>query len=58
MERLWSRAVATADNRSQIDAPEKRLKNAKTVAMGCDRLPIAAHGKEGVDRWAGIAGAC
>jgi hypothetical protein len=27
----------------------KRLKEAKTVAVGCDRLPIGAHGKEGVD---------
>jgi hypothetical protein len=28
---------------------QKRLKQAKTVAVGCDRLPIGAHGKEGVD---------
>jgi hypothetical protein len=27
----------------------KRLKQAKIVATGCDRLPIGAHGKEGVD---------
>ncbi len=27
----------------------KRLKQAKTVATGCDQLPIGAHGKEGVD---------
>ena len=27
----------------------KRLKQAKTVAVGCDQLPIGAHGKEGVD---------
>jgi len=26
-----------------------RLKQAKTVAAGCDQLPIGAHGKEGVD---------
>jgi hypothetical protein len=25
-----------------------RLKEAKTVATGCDRLPIGAHGKERV----------
>ena len=27
----------------------KRLNQAETVATGCDRLPIGAHGKEGVD---------
>ena len=27
----------------------KRLEQAKTVAMGCDRLPIGAHGKGRVD---------
>jgi hypothetical protein len=27
----------------------KRLRQAKTVAVGCDRLPEAFHGKEGVD---------
>ena len=27
----------------------KRLEQAKTVATGCDQLPIGAHGKEGVD---------
>ena len=26
----------------------KRLNQAKTVATGCDQLPIGAHGKEGV----------
>src|SRR6266508_5678110 len=34
--------VATGDAR-------KRLQQAKTVATGCDQLPIGAHGKEGVD---------
>src|SRR6266508_3551143 len=34
--------VATGDAR-------KRLQQAKTVAVGCDQLPIGAHGKEGVD---------
>jgi hypothetical protein len=29
--------------------PRKRLEQAKTVATGCDQLPIGAHGKEGVD---------
>jgi hypothetical protein len=32
-------------NRLDPEAP----KEAKTVAAGCDRLPQAAHGKEGVD---------
>jgi hypothetical protein len=27
----------------------ERLKQAKTVAVGCDRLPETFHGKEGVD---------
>jgi hypothetical protein len=30
-------------------ATAKRLKQAKTVAAGCDQLPIGAHGGEGVD---------
>ncbi len=29
--------------------PRKWLNQAKTVAVGCDGLPIGAHGKEGVD---------
>jgi hypothetical protein len=41
--------VATAGNRWQIGSPEKRLKHAKTVAVGCDQLPESFHGKEGVD---------
>jgi hypothetical protein len=49
MERLWSLAVATSGNRSQMAKPRKRLRQAKTVAVGCDRLRIGAHGKEGVD---------
>jgi hypothetical protein len=28
---------------------QKRRNQAKTVAVGCDQLPIGAHGKEGVD---------
>src|SRR6266511_347045 len=42
MERLWSPAVATGGNRWQVGRPRRRLKQAKTVAVGCD-------GKEGVD---------
>jgi hypothetical protein len=49
MEPLWSPVVATGGNRSQIVSTRKRLQQAKTVAAGCDRLPQAAHGKEGVD---------
>ncbi len=29
--------------------PRKWLNQAKTVAVGCDGLPIGAHGKEGGD---------
>jgi hypothetical protein len=28
---------------------QKRLRQAKTVAVGCDQLPESFHGKEGVD---------
>jgi hypothetical protein len=30
--------------------PQKPQKQAKTVAVGCDRLPFGAHGKQGVCR--------
>jgi hypothetical protein len=33
--------------RSQMARPRKRLKQAERAALGCDRLPIGAHGKEG-----------
>ena len=49
MERLWSLAGATSGNRRQVLRSRKRLKQAKTVATGCDQLPIGAHGKEEVD---------
>jgi hypothetical protein len=49
MEPLWSPVVATGGNRSQIARAGKPPKQAKTVAVGCDRLPSAAHGKEGVN---------
>jgi hypothetical protein len=39
-----SQAVATSGDRWQIERRRKRLKRAKTVAMGCDRLPPAPHG--------------
>jgi hypothetical protein len=31
-----------------MNRPRKRLKQAKTVAMGCDPLPLNLDGKEGV----------
>src|SRR5262249_3379486 len=34
--------------RSQIQRLQEPQKHAKTVAMRCDQLPEAAHGKEGV----------
>jgi hypothetical protein len=36
-----------AGNRWQIESAQKRRKQAKTVALDCDQLPIEAHGKEG-----------
>jgi hypothetical protein len=39
MEPLWSPAVATGGNPWQMRTPGKRLKEAKTVAVGCDQLP-------------------
>jgi len=49
MEPLWSPAVTTGSNRWQMGGRPERLKQAKTVAVGCDRLPEPFHGKEGVD---------
>src|SRR5213593_4168086 len=49
MEPLWSPVVATGGNRRQIGLLPKRLKQARTVAAGCDQLPFGFHGKEGVD---------
>jgi hypothetical protein len=48
MEPLWSPVVATGGNGSQIPRPPERPKQAKTIAVGCDQLPQAAHGKEAV----------
>jgi hypothetical protein len=48
MEPLWSPAAAISGNRWQMERPRKWLRQAKTVAVGCDRLPIGSHGKEGV----------
>jgi hypothetical protein len=49
MERLWSLAVAVSGNRWQMQRGRKRLRQAKTVATACDRLPPGPQGKEGVD---------
>jgi hypothetical protein len=49
MEPLWSPVVATDGNQRQIERPQERRKQGKTVAVGCDRLPEKFHGKEGVD---------
>jgi hypothetical protein len=45
MEPLWSPAVATNGNRWQMGGCRERLRQAKTVAGGCDQLPLRAHGK-------------
>jgi hypothetical protein len=47
--------VANAGNRQQITQVRERRNQAKTVALGCDRLPESFDGKEGVEsgsRWA------
>ena len=49
MEPLWSPAVATGGNRWQMGWPQKRRRQAETVAADCDRLPESFHGTEGVD---------
>jgi hypothetical protein len=41
--------VATGSNQWQIASAQNPPKQAKTVAVGCDQLPEAFHGKEGVD---------
>jgi hypothetical protein len=49
MEPLWSPAVAIGGSQWQMARPRRPLEQAKTVAVGCDRLPETFHGKEGVD---------
>jgi hypothetical protein len=49
MERLWSPAGASSGKHRQIGRPPKPPKQAKSVAVGCDWLPRASNGKEGVD---------
>lgn len=47
MEHLWSLAGPISGNRWQLLRPQERRNQAKTVATGCDQLPIGADGKEG-----------
>jgi hypothetical protein len=48
--------VATDGNQRQIERPQERRKQAKTVAVGCDRLPEKFHGKEQrYARWRALA---
>jgi hypothetical protein len=49
MERLWSLAGAISGNRWQTRLRRKPQNQAKSVAMGCDPLPLNLDGKEGVD---------
>jgi hypothetical protein len=42
----WLQPVASGRKSGSARKPQTQ---AKTVAMGCDQLPRAAHGKEGVD---------
>src|SRR6266508_6800308 len=42
IEHLWSLAVANSGNRVATGKAPKRLEQAKTVATGCDQLPIGA----------------
>src|SRR3954451_19894511 len=58
MEPLWSPVVATGGNRSQIALAPNPQDQAKTVAAGCDRLPIGAHGKGGGRRFESVRGLC
>ena len=53
MEHIWSRAVATGGNQSQMRRRRQRPRYAKTVAVGCNRLPIGAHGKGALPPWYG-----
>src|SRR6266511_6358281 len=49
MERLWSPAGATSGNQRQMGRTRKPRKQAKSVAVGCHRLPRPQNGKEEVD---------
>jgi hypothetical protein len=49
MQPLWSPVVASGVNRSRIGKAHIPGNRTETAAVGCHRLPKAAHGKEGVD---------
>jgi hypothetical protein len=49
MEHLWSPAGATGGNRSQMEHPQKPLKQADPQPMATHGNGFGAHGKEGVD---------
>jgi hypothetical protein len=55
MERLWSRAVATGRNRSQMERPRKPLKEAKSIAFvvrsGDMRSRQGRTGSDAVNSW-------
>jgi hypothetical protein len=48
MEPLWSPRGCKRWHQRQMAWPTKARKQAKTLAVGCDRLPRGVHGKEGV----------
>jgi hypothetical protein len=50
MEHLWSPAGATGGNRWQMGRARKPLKQADPQPVATHGNPLAAHGKEGVDR--------
>lgn len=56
MEPLWSPAVAIRGNRWQMGRPAKSLRQAKTVAVGCDRLRPGPHGKRPPKKGRGLPG--
>jgi hypothetical protein len=58
MEPLWSPVVATGGNHWQMGLAPKARKQVKTVAIGCDRLRSAVHGKEGGLRFESGRGLC
>ena len=58
MDPLWSPVVPTDRNRRQIRGTQKPRKQPKSVAVGCHRLPLAAHGNGGGRRFESARGLC
>jgi hypothetical protein len=54
MERLWNLAAATGGKPVQMRRGRKLLRQAKTVAAGCHRLPPKLHSKEGFKSAGGL----